>query len=127
MSVAHNFGIWVPPTAAAYMTELPSGTLTGLPSISSDTFVVVFRRGVPKSISVMACIFVSSSKLRSTLRSGVTCLRVVYVLQRRTQFFHISDAKIFGKVLHRANDRVWDQPAKSAKRTVQHEVGQISQ
>ena len=51
MSVAHNFGICVPASMAARMMEVPSGTVTLLPSMVSVTIASDFERGVPKSIS----------------------------------------------------------------------------
>ena len=51
MSVAQSFGICVPASIAARMIEVPSGTVTLLPSMVSVTIVSDFERGVPKSIS----------------------------------------------------------------------------
>ena len=51
MSVAQSFGICVPASMAARMIEVPSGTVTLLPSMVSVTIVSDFERGVPKSIS----------------------------------------------------------------------------
>src|SRR4051794_15039006 len=51
MSVAQSFGIWWPASIAARMIEVPSGTVTWLPSMVSVTIVSDFERGVPKSIS----------------------------------------------------------------------------
>src|SRR3954452_21946971 len=51
MSVAQSFGIWWPGSIAARMIEVPSGTVTWLPSMVSVTIVSDLERGVPKSIS----------------------------------------------------------------------------
>ena len=51
MSVAQSFGICVPASIAARMIEVPSGTVTLLPSMVSVTIVSDLERGVPKSIS----------------------------------------------------------------------------
>src|SRR5215510_16029792 len=51
MSVAQSFGICVPASIAARMIEVPSGTVTLLPSMVSVTIASDFERGVPKSIS----------------------------------------------------------------------------
>ena len=48
-SVAHNFGICRPTIAAARMIDVPSGTVTARPSISSVTGCDPSTRGVPKS------------------------------------------------------------------------------
>ena len=51
MSVAQSFGISMPVSIAARMIEVPSGTVTCLPSIVSVTVFSDLERGVPKSIS----------------------------------------------------------------------------
>jgi len=43
--------MWIPASAAARITDVPSGTATGRPSISSVTIVADCRRGVEKSLS----------------------------------------------------------------------------
>ncbi len=50
VSVAHSFGIAMPLCAAARITEVPGGTLTAMPSISSRTGLRLDRSwmaGVP--------------------------------------------------------------------------------
>ncbi len=47
MSVAQSFGILVPSSIAARMIEVPSGTVTALPSMVSVTVLSVLARGVP--------------------------------------------------------------------------------
>src|SRR3974390_3390516 len=51
MSVAQSFGICVPDSMAARIIEVPSGTVTVLPSIVSVTDASDRERGVPKSVS----------------------------------------------------------------------------
>ena len=48
-SVAQSFGIWVSASAAARMTEVPAGTVTVAPSISSVTESADLTAGVPRS------------------------------------------------------------------------------
>ena len=48
-SVAHNLGILTPRSAAARITEEPSGTDTSTPSIVNLTKVSLSDCGVPKS------------------------------------------------------------------------------
>ena len=55
MSVAHSFGIWMPASIAARMIEVPSGTVTGWPSIVSVTCSSAELSGVP-SRSVDRCL-----------------------------------------------------------------------
>ena len=43
LSVAHSFGTWTPASTAARITDVPAGTVTGLPSISSVTSVSAMR------------------------------------------------------------------------------------
>jgi len=50
-SVAHSFGILIPASAAARITDDPSGTAIGRPSISSVTMSADWQRGVEKSLS----------------------------------------------------------------------------
>ena len=47
ISVAQSFGISIPASMAARMTEVPSGTEIGLPSIASATFFSALDWGVP--------------------------------------------------------------------------------
>ena len=50
VSVAHNFGICRPVSAAARISDVPSGTVTDVPSISSVTIFGVSTAGVPRSV-----------------------------------------------------------------------------
>ena len=47
LSVAHSFGTMMPSSAAACMTEVPSGTVTVCPSIVSVTILLEWLAGVP--------------------------------------------------------------------------------
>jgi hypothetical protein len=47
LSLAHSFGTCTPASAAARMTDVPAGTVTGFPSISKLTSVSEIRFGVP--------------------------------------------------------------------------------
>jgi hypothetical protein len=47
LSVAHSFGTFTPASIAARMIDVPRGTVTVLPSISSVTSMSDFRTGVP--------------------------------------------------------------------------------
>ncbi|SPV10817.1 Uncharacterised protein [Burkholderia gladioli] len=46
-SVAHSLGTCTPASTAARITEVPAGTVTDWPSISSVTSVSAWRNGVP--------------------------------------------------------------------------------
>jgi hypothetical protein len=50
LSVAQSLGIEVPFSAAARITVVPAGTLTGRPSIVSETLDSALLSGVPKSV-----------------------------------------------------------------------------
>ena len=52
--MAHSFGTLMPISAAARMTEVPAGTVTCSPSISSVTVSSCPRPGVPKSFSLIS-------------------------------------------------------------------------
>ena len=47
LSVAHSFGMPTPASTAARITDVPSGTVTGMPSIVSVTVRSETRAGVP--------------------------------------------------------------------------------
>src|SRR5262245_21228592 len=67
LTVAHSLGHCMPAVAAASMTELPSGTLTGTPLISRETILPDSLAGVPLSVAVIACI---APSLRNTEIGG---------------------------------------------------------
>jgi hypothetical protein len=54
-SVAQSLGILTSVSAAARITEVPSGTVTSWPSMVSVTVLALWRCGVPKSCSTMDC------------------------------------------------------------------------
>ena len=47
MSLAHSFGISIPASRAARITDVPSGTDTCLPSTVSEMVLSDFTAGVP--------------------------------------------------------------------------------
>src|SRR5258707_1097169 len=89
LSVAQSLGTWMPAREAARIREVPTGTVTGKPSISSVTDWVAVPSGVPRSIGLEIDGF------------PVTV-----------------PVKIFGKVLDCAHHRHGRQPAERAQRTV---------
>src|SRR5262245_40083719 len=60
-SVAQSLGICVPISMAARMIDVPSGTVTLVPSMVSDTVFVDLEAGVPKSISLISDMDAGSS------------------------------------------------------------------
>src|SRR6266702_1647917 len=104
MSVAQSFGIWWPASIAARMIEVPSGTVTWLPSMVSVTIVSDFERGVPKSISSIRDIVVL---LFRGLKRG----------RRRDE--------ILPEVLQRAEHRVGREAAECAERAEFHGVAEV--
>src|SRR6218665_2777069 len=97
-SVAQSFGILVPSDIAAAITEVPAGTVTLSPSIVSVTVFSAMRIGVPKSISLIRLIEISSF-------GGERIARPV---------------EIIGKQVQRAHHRHGDQAAQGAERGVAH-------
>ena len=63
-SVAHSLGTGIPASAAARMTDVPAGTVTVTPSMSTDTICSDVEAGVPWSGSLRRVI---SSPLRSPI------------------------------------------------------------
>src|SRR5882724_13064034 len=104
MSVAQSFGICVPDSIAARMIEVPSGTVTMLPSMVSVTIVSDFERGVPKSVSWINDIV---SLLFRGLQGG-RCR-----------------AKIFPEVFERAQHGVRREAAERAERAEFHGVAEV--
>ncbi len=47
LSVAHSLGMRLPASSAARITEVPAGTVTGSPSMTSVTISLEVRCGVP--------------------------------------------------------------------------------
>jgi hypothetical protein len=56
LSVAHSLGMSIPDRAAARMTDVPGGTVTGWPSTSTDTVASPETAGVPRSGSLIKVI-----------------------------------------------------------------------
>ena len=105
MSVAHSFGICVPASIAARMIEVPSGTVTCLPSMVSVTTLSDVGRGVPKSVSSMSdmmCSFYSAA-----------CRRVG------------AGPKVFREMLQRAHHRIRRETAERAERAELHGVAEV--
>jgi hypothetical protein len=70
LSVAHSLGMSTPASAAARMTDVPSGTVTGSPSTSSEMVAGPSLAGVPKSGSESnVMVYLPSSHLRAGQRS----------------------------------------------------------
>lgn len=72
-SVAQSLGMSTPASAAARITEVPSGTLTGIPSTSTDTVAGPGRSGVPKSGSFRSVMLCPPSSHQE--RAGLGCRR----------------------------------------------------
>src|SRR5262245_21508246 len=111
LSVAHSFGTLVPISAAARMTEVPAGTVTLSPSISSVTITSVFRAGVPYSVSLIS-IWLTPDLLSCAGR-----------LARRPILS--SGAEILGEVLQCALDGEGGEPAQGAQRSIHHRLAQV--
>ena len=103
-SVAHSFGIFVPNSAAARSTEVPSGTVTGCPSMVSVMSGVPTRAGVPKSWSTIDCMrHPLHAPLRAANYNG---------LGGRAGAFRFD--KILGKMVQGREHRVGRQAAERA-------------
>src|SRR5277367_3535211 len=107
-SVAQSFGIWIPASAAARITEVPSGTAMVRPSISNATLRVSRRSGVAKSLSARDRMSASSSWGRD--RQIVA--DESHIARRQTE--------ILRKIFQRAQHRQRSQAAKRAQRTELH-------
>src|SRR5665213_3218543 len=97
-SVAQSFGILVPSSIAARMIDVPSGTVTSWPSISSVTIFVASDFAVPKSISFMS---------------------ILMFLFRR-QFLFLRQSEILWEFCERTHHRIGRQPTHGAERTIRH-------
>src|SRR5262245_50944362 len=69
VSVAQSFGMFMPAAAAAYITELPSGTVMETPLISREIVLSDVFFGVPRSIELMACIITPYCKGKLATKS----------------------------------------------------------
>src|SRR6187549_1177198 len=95
----------VPISAAARITDVPSGTLMSWPSMVIATIVSLAMAGlVPRSISPRHAI----SLLRSNRQRGRA-------------------AEIFRKIIERAQHRIGREPAQRTERSVLHRIAQIAQ
>src|SRR4051812_48393620 len=114
-SVAQSLGTWMPASEAARMIEVPAGTVTGSPSISSVTVCPLSRAGVPRSMvavsmfewTVMALTF--QTTIISLGRRGMRRLAV----------------EIFREVLDRAHHRHRGESAQGAERSVAQGLAEI--
>src|ERR1700741_4838693 len=104
MSVAQSFGICVPASIAARMIEVPSGTVTLLPSMVSVTVFSDLESGVPKSVSWISDMTISS-------------FRGLQARGRR--------AEIFLEMFQRAHDGVGREAAERAERAELHGVAEV--
>ena len=106
MSVAQSFGISMPVSIAARMIEVPSGTVTGLPSMVSVTVFSASTRG-------RAVVDFATIEVTSTASSPIRRLQA----RRR--------AEIFGEMRERAHHRIRREPAERAQRTELHRIAEI--
>src|SRR5579871_5542301 len=106
MSVAQSFGICVPASMAARMIEVPSGTVTLWPSMVSVIIVSDLERGVPKSVS-----WISDMAISSNLFRGLEAGR--------------GRAEIFPEVFQCAHDGVGRETAQRAERAEFHSVAEV--
>src|SRR5262249_34407778 len=103
MSVAQSFGICVPASMAARMIEVPSGTVTLLPSMVNVTMASDLERGVPKSIS--------------WIRDMTILFRGLHAGRCR--------AKVLPEMLQRTHDGVGREAAERAERAELHGVAEV--
>src|SRR5271155_5343469 len=107
--------MWMSASAAARITEVPSGTATARPSISSATLRVSRRSGVAKSLSARDRMSASSSWGRD--RQIVA--DESHIARRQTE--------ILRKIFQRAQHRQRREAAERAQRTELHRVAQIAE
>src|SRR6186713_2443190 len=68
VSVAQSLGIWLPTEEAARMSDVPSGTVTATPSISSVISLSAGLGGVPASTWSIECMsYPSANRLHEVL------------------------------------------------------------
>src|ERR1700722_5653189 len=106
MSVAHSFGICVPASIAARMSEVPSGTVTLGPSMVSVTVFSDLESGVPKSVSWISDMATSLFLFRSLQALG-------------------SRAEIFSEVFECARHGVGREATECAERTEFHGIAEV--
>src|ERR1700733_8402146 len=107
-SVAHSLGIFTSVSAAARITEVPSGTVTSWPSMVSVTSFRPVRSGVPRSCSTMDNMDLSSGAWRLSVPVGVF-------------------DKIFVKMVQGGNHGKWRQTAQRAQGAIGQSLAQIPQ
>src|SRR5882672_3116562 len=97
------------------MSEVPAGTVTEIPSISSEMAWPLGRGGVPRSI-------MASSILGSMVMVLAFQTRIISLGSRGARRLPV---KIFREMLQSAHHRHRGQPAQSAERTVPQGLTQI--
>ncbi len=114
-SVAQSLGTWMPASDAARMMDVPAGTVTECPSISSVTCCVAFALGRAAVDHAQVDFGMHSHgwPLSGRLSLGRGAMRRTTV-------------EIFGKMLHCADHRHGGQPAECAKRAVAHGLAKIA-
>src|SRR5690606_12241195 len=117
LSVAHSLGMLVPIRAAARITEVPAGTVTSTPSISSVTMTSDSLAGVPKSGRLISVMFIMNSFARKVgLANGLGCL-----------LGRCFVAEVLREVVQRRQHGVGRHAAHRTQGPVQHQVTQVAQ
>src|SRR5580693_4554818 len=114
-SVAQSFGMWIPASAAARITEVPSGTDTARPSISNAMLEAFRRSGVAQSLSARDRMSARSSWGRDRQIVTYEC----HIPRRQTEILR----KIFQRTQHRQRS----QTAERAQRTELHRIAKIAE
>src|SRR5258706_16157770 len=115
-SVAKSFGTWMPASEAARMIEVPAGTVTGIPSISSVTVWPVSRAGVPRSI-------VAVSMFEWTVMALTFQTTIISLGGRRMRRLAV---EIFREVLDGAHHRHGSEPAQGTERAVAQGFAEVA-
>src|SRR3954452_25248096 len=110
MSVAQSLGTFTPASIAARMTEVPSGTVTGTPSMESVTCFTEMRAGVPPSSSLTE--YIRFPPVASSSLGRLACS---------------FDTEIFREMIERAQHRERRHAAHRAQRSIDHGFAQIPQ
>src|SRR5258705_12782900 len=105
----------MPASDAARMSEVPAGTVTGMPSISSEMAWPLGRGGVPRSI-------MASSILGFIVMALAFQTRIISLGSRGARRLPV---KIFREMLQSAHYRHGGQPPKGAKRTIPQSLTQV--
>src|SRR6201999_1560094 len=108
VSVAHSLGTSTPASAAARITDVPSGPCTDRPSTSTSTVDSPLRAGVPRSGSLSKLMI--SAPVGSDGWHGQV---------------HRTSLEVLAEVLDRAAHRHRGQPAHRAQRAVGHQLAEV--